>query len=172
MASFSAQHLRRDSLQFDLRAMASEVEEWANNLKANMLDVGEQIGQAWQAGAVKRVPRDEGTTAAQISHRVGMNSAGTTVVIEVGVPAENHYAPHIEFGTIHIAGGAVKALGLSDEITDAEAITDWPAKRAEATDETSFEAGAEQEQMPWLRPAFSAIADQAVDLIWRAAGVE
>lgn len=191
----------RDSLIFDLRAMATECEEWADNLRENMRVTLGQIGQAWAAGAKKRAPVDEGTLRNAISYSV--KDTATSVVLYVGVPAELDYAAHVEFGTKYIAGGRVKALGLSDEITDADAIKLWPAKnegerkrkggvgidtgflssktgqfqnaKAKAAHDAAVAqvlAGGVAEQMPWLRPAFSAIVDQAVELIWYAAGVE
>ena len=188
----------RDSLIFDLRAMASECEEWADNLRENMRVTLGQIGQAWAAGAKKRAPVDEGTLRNAISYNV--KNTATSVVLYVGVPAELDYAAHVEFGTKYIAGGRVKALGLGDDITDADAIKLWPAKNEEtryskgpdkgflsmktgqfnnakakaAHDEAVAQvlSGGVAEQMPWLRPAFSAIVDQAVELIWYAAGVE
>lgn len=59
----------------------------------------------------------------------------------------------IEFGTEHIAGGRVKALGTGPVIMDSEAITTWPALQAR---------GGSGQQMPWLRPAWQEIKPQAL----------
>lgn len=65
------------------------------------------------------------------------------------VGSNESYAAFIEFGTRWIAGGEVKALGLNPNITDASAVTSWPAKEA---------GGAKSgEQTPFLRPAFMAL---------------
>lgn len=63
----------------------------------------------------------------------------------------------IEFGSDLIAGGAVKALGDATDITDVQAITDWPTKRKRG--------GSANQQMPWLRPAWSAVEPEAIALI-------
>ncbi len=63
---------------------------------------------------------------------------------------------HLEYGTEDIAGGKVKALGDSPEITDDQAVKNWPAVDGR---------GGTGQQMPWLRPAVNAIEDWIEDQI-------
>lgn len=116
------------------------------------------IGQLVKGQAQRRVPVDsnrlkQGILA--VTYQVGNNiitDVGTNVKSDSGFP----YPVVIEFGSKHIAGGAVQALGEGLDITDAEAITDWPAKTAR---------GASKQQMPFLRPAWNAVKPTAIKLI-------
>jgi hypothetical protein len=70
-----------------------------------------------------------GTTSTTLEARIGTNEA---------------YGPFLEYGTDRIAGGAVKALGMGENIQDSQAVHSWPAL---------LERRAKNQQMPWLRPA-------------------
>lgn len=191
----SHQHGTALNLEFQLDALADDIEQYADNLRANVTDALEQIGFAWEAGAKQRAPVDNGTLRNRITHEV--DSGADTLTLYVGVPAGLDYAAFVEFGTKWIAGGRVKALGTGPDVTDAQAIKLWPAKNegsgkkkdgflssktgqfhsagAKRAHDMAVQivlGGGASEQMPWLRPAYNAIADQAVDLIAYAAGYD
>lgn len=184
-------------LDVELEALADDIDEWEQNLTDNVRDALERIAMAWEAGAKQRAPVENGTLRNKITHDVEVLSG--IVVAYVGVPADLTYAAFVEFGTKWIAGGRVKALGLSKDITDQEAVKLWPAKNEGDTSKnrdagflststglfhspTAKQAhdiavatvlgGGVSEQMPWLRPSFTAIVDQAEELIAYAAGYD
>ena len=68
----------------------------------------------------------------------------TSTTMEARIGTNEEYGVFLEYGTSRIAGGAVKALGMGDDIQDSQAIHSWPALLTRR--------GKEQ-QMPWLRPA-------------------
>lgn len=122
-----------------------------------------------QRDAKRRVPVEFGTLRNNINIDVDTSLLGN-VTGEIGPPTGKglFYANYLEYGTRFIAGGRVKALGDGDDITDADAIKQWPAKNAgfinEKTGELiapaalraaekSAQSGSGAEQMPWLRPA-------------------
>lgn len=130
------------------------------------------VGTRWVYEAKLRVPVDNGLLRNTIIKDAGFDFQGP--YCQVG--SNQKYAKYTEFGTQHIAGGAVEALGTGDEITDLQAVHSWPAKDGDATRKTSamidtaggakgrrrnslgqFLRGRPQEQMPWLRPALAAI---------------
>ena len=143
---------------------------WSQETQRKLLKAHKWAGQYWVAEAKKRCPVDEGRLRSSIRTNTYTDGQGI-LITEVGSNVE--YAPHLEFGTKYIARGRVKAIGLRPDVTDTMAIHDWPAKSAEATEDTSamidtaggaygrrrnkegrFVAGGAQEQMPFLRPAW------------------
>lgn len=156
-----------NSLSVGLEKLGLSAEDWSSTLEDNLADAMEKIGQAWAAASKRRCPVDEGTLRNSISYDVVRLPTG--IRLDVGVPAKMFYAIFVEFGTRHIAGGRVLALGPDADITDAQAIKDWPAKSAEA-DGTTYGSG--EEQMPWLRTGFTSIQDVAENLIFHAVGYE
>lgn len=157
-----------------MQRFQNALEFWSKETQARLLKANRQAGQHWVAEAKKRVPVDEGRLRSSLRTNTYVGSDGL-VVTEVGSNLD--YAPHIEFGTENIAGGRVKALGLSPNITDAQAIFDWPAKTGEATPATALKmdssgrlrtatgqyASQPQEQMPFLRTAFMKIRLSIID---------
>jgi HK97 gp10 family phage protein len=156
-----------NTLSMGLEELGLMAEDWSRNMRKNLVQAMHQIGQAWAAEAKRRCPVENGTLRNSISYNVIDGTLG--VWLDVGVPNEMHYAIYVEFGTRFIAKGAVLALGPDPGITDAQAIKDWPAKAANANASTY---GSGEEQMPWLRTAYNAIADRAEDLIYHAVGYE
>lgn len=162
----------------DLRKLAKALKKWPEDAKKNLHQAHKRIGHRWRAEAVKRVPVDTGTLKQRIVENTYWEG-GNSIITECGsnVP----YAPFVEFGTRHIAGGRILALGDSPDITDAEAIKDWPAKAAggvvnnqsgnaavNAALQRRAARGSASEQMPWLRPAFNSIRDWAIDQLAKA----
>lgn len=153
---------------------------WTKEGRKRLIRAHKIIGQRWLAEMKKRVPRDDGTLAQRLLTNTYEENG--EIITENG--SNLAYAKYLEFGTQFIAGGAVKALGDSPDLTDADAIHDWPAKRAEAIKQTSasrdtsggatgrlrnaggqFVGGRPQEQMPWLRPSFTEIRKWAIKQI-------
>lgn len=160
-----------ESLLRDLREFERTLRQWDDDVRRDMRRAHGRIGQRWRTEAVKRVPVDEGRVKNAIVSNV--YEANGTFYTEVGTNVE--YALYLEFGTEHIAGGAVKALGDRVDISDAEAIKSWPAKDAELPDVEAdaqgryrdssgrFLAGVNsKEQMPWLRPSFTVMREWAI----------
>jgi hypothetical protein len=162
-----------------LQAFEDELHRWSQEGKAELKKAHRRIGQRWKSGAQRRIPVDEGRAKNAVLTNTYQQASGT-VVTETGgnVP----YMVFLEFGTQYIAGGRVKALGFSPDISDAQAIKIWPAKNKDRIDpETGKELpgarrgrearerrGAPDEQMPWLRPAFVAIRNWAIGEISNA----
>lgn len=170
------EHGTIDALNF-----AQICHQWSGEASKNLTKAYKWTGQAWVAEAKKRVPVDEGRLRSSIRSNTYRDAQGV-LITEVGTNVE--YGKHVEFGTDRIAGGRVKALGLAPEISDTQAIHDWPAKSGEATEHTSaqmdmsggakgrlrnaagqFLAVGPQEQMPWLRSAWVAIKQRAIGWI-------
>jgi hypothetical protein len=99
-----------------------------------------------QREAKRRVPVDTGFLRNSIN--INVTTRPSEAVGEIGTHVI--YGVYLEYGTKWIAGGAVKALGTSPEITDAEAIKSWPAL---------VERGGSGQQMPWLRTAVNSQED-------------
>lgn len=142
--SFDVKMQGLDTLAGLLRGMSEQSE---SKLRRNLV----RVGTKWQHEAKLRVPDETGTTRNSILYEVG-SQAGEQFV---ACGSNQKHAPHIEFGTKWIAGGAVKKLGLGP-VNDSQAIKSWPAKEAD---------GATREQMPWLRPAWESIREWATRLI-------
>lgn len=104
----------------------------------------------WQFEAKLRAPVEYGLLRNTIMKDEGVDNDG----IWGAVGSNQEYAKYTEFGTDHIAGGKVKALGTREDVTDAQAIKNWPALDA---------TGGTREQLPWLRPAFMAIREWAIE---------
>ena len=133
------------------------------------------IAAKWQREAKRRAPVAFGDLRNKILKHVHWEG----VVLFCDVGSNMPYSAYVEFGTKHIAGGKVKALGDDPLVTDAMAVHIWPAKAAQAIQRTSvtFDQGVNrrrgsdgkfrgpQEQMPWLRPAFNAIRPQVINRI-------
>jgi hypothetical protein len=134
-----------------LDVLIKDLKDFGKQAEKELESEMQLIAARWGSEAQRRVPVETGLLRNTIFHESGKE--GGEHYAAVG--SNQDYAPHIEFGTDWIAGGAVKALGLSPEITDAQAVTSWPAKDANAT-------GGSMEQMPFLRPAFMAIRDWAL----------
>lgn len=173
------------SLERELNQLASAFRAWGREAERDLTQAHRTIGNRWKGEAKKRVPVDEGTLKQRILANTYHDRTADEIVTEVGTNVP--YGKYLEFGTKHIAGGRVKALGEDEGLTDRQAIHDWPAKSGEAGDKTSasidakggasgrlrnaggqFLRGSPQEQMPWLRPAFNSIREWAVDLLTKA----
>ena len=120
----------------------------------------ESIGQKWEAGAKLRVPYDTGELQASIAHEVEDLDDGVHML---GVGSNVEYAVFMEFGTSNWARGAVLALGTGEVITDDQAIKTW-----KALEEDGRKPAPEQEQGPWLRPAFWAMGNEPQNTLDRA----
>lgn len=129
--------------------LAVRLKAWDAKLRRDMKGALLRIGTAWVKEAKRRVPVDTGLLRNSINKQVDVAADGFTLA----VGTNRAYGVFVEFGTDHIAGGRVKALGLSPEIDDSEAITRWPA--------LAKRKGRGQ-QMPWLRPAWHAIKEKAI----------
>jgi hypothetical protein len=162
-----------NGLDRDMKTFTEALQFWSAETQKRFLVANKQAGQYWVAEAKKRVPVDEGRLRSSLRTNTYIDGDGV-IVTEVGSNVE--YSKHLEFGTKWIAGGAVKELGLRPDITDTQAIHDWPAKDAEATDATSAmidsrgrrrtkggQFASVQEQMPYLRPAFMKIRQWVID---------
>lgn len=164
----------------DLDGLERRVQSWEQSVKNKAFKTFRRIEVVWRGQAVKRVPVDTSTLK---QHIIGNTfwSSTTQITVEVGTNIFG-YPDFLEFGTDRIAGGAVKALGLSPDITDSMAVHTWPAKEGEASELTSHSykridgggilrnslgarVGGPQEQMPWLRPAFNSISIWAQEQI-------
>jgi len=125
--------------------LAKHLEDLTEEAERELEQAMAEIAAAWAAEAEDRAPVETGNLEGTILHDSGKTAEGYFAA----VGSNESYAAFIEFGTRWIAGGAVKALGLNPNITDASAVTSWPAKEA---------GGAKSgEQMPFLRPAFMAL---------------
>lgn len=161
----------------DLNELAKLIENWGKGAEKKFKKAHQTIGQRWKAEAVKRAPVAKGT----LVERIVTNSYSVPGGFETECGSNVPHAVFTEFGTRHIAGGRVLALGQGAVITDAQAIKNWPAKDAGRRDPdgsvNSIVAAAEaaraargsaNEQMPWLRPAFHSIRDWAINLLSEA----
>lgn len=163
------------------------VKNWQSASRNELFKTFRRIGVAWKAEAMKRIPVKTGMARQHVvtntywENEELYTETGTNLVNDEG----ESYPSFLEFGTDHIAGGKVKALGNSPLINDLQAIHTWPAKEADETDQTSASirkidggsvlrnkqgsvVGGPQEQMPWLRPSFNRIRDWSMDQIINA----
>lgn len=156
------------SFERQLNQLATAFRTWGKEAERDLKKAHRTIGYRWKSGAVKRVPVDEGTLKQRILSNTYHDRTADEIVTEVGTNVP--YGKWLEFGTRRIAGGRVLALGDSEDITDAQAIRDWPAKSEESIEgeEIRGQTHSSDEQMPWLRPAFNAIREWAVDLLTNA----
>lgn len=129
--------------------LVSTLRRWDRDTSARLKSELDLIGEAWKTEAKKRVPVEHGVLRNSINKEVTVSRDD----FELAVGTHVKYGVYLEFGTEHIAGGRVKALGDSPDVTDQQAITDWPAKA---------ETNARREQMPWLRTAWHAIKERAI----------
>lgn len=131
------------------------LERYRDGLEGELVKAFSESCEIWAGEAKRRVPVDTGRLRNGILKEVRRVRGG----VEGRVGTNVKYGKYIEFGTPDIAGGRVKALGPRPDVTDTEAIKTWPALE---------ERGGSGQQMPWLRPAFMAIADQIVARIKKA----
>lgn len=155
----------------DLNRLVDVLRRWPKETTRKLELAHRRIGLRWQAEAVKRVPVDKNRLKPSIVTNTYREPG--QFITECGSNVK--YAPYTEFGTRHIAGGRVLALGTDPHVTDSQAIKDWPAKEAggvsggrsgnsavDAALSRRAARGAASEQMPWLRPAFHSIRDWAI----------
>lgn len=141
-----------------LSALSRAIEIWRRGGVAQLERSFKIIGQRVKGEAQKRVPVETNRlkqgllTSTFISGDEITTEVGTNVKSETGFP----YAVVLEFGSRHIAEGRVQALGEDPDITDDQAITEWPAKTKRR---------AAKQQMPWLRPAWKKVEPEAIKLI-------
>jgi hypothetical protein len=109
------------------------------------------VGQAVSTHAKLRVPVSKGGGVLRKSIRYEVVGAGA-LSMQARIGTNEDYGVFVEYGTDRIAGGKVKALGLTDEVGDFDAIHTWPALEAR---------GGSEQQMPWLRPAARFVEPQA-----------
>lgn len=133
--------------------LMAELQDKPTSTNRKMLDAMKRTSILWKAGAVKRAPVDDGLLRASVLREHGKDAKGEYYA---AVGSNQDYAKFVEFGTSRIAGGAVKALGESPNITDAQAIKTWPALEKD---------GGSREQMPWLRPSYMAIQGRVLAMI-------
>ena len=142
----------------DLNKFSAALGFWAKDGVRKLLQAHETVGVLVKGQAKKRVPvatnrLKQGILTVTYSEGVDIvTEVGTNVKSKTGFP----YPIVIEFGSKHIAAGRVKALGEDPNITDAQAITDWPAK---------LKRSAARQQMPFLRPAWAEVMPEALALI-------
>ncbi len=150
-----------ESFARELRSLANVFRAWDRESSVNLRKTMRVICQRFRAEAIKRVPvghmktkQGNIVTTGQLKKLI-LDEVEELVSGVIGRVGTNiPYGVYTEFGTEYIAGGRVKALGDGVDITDAQAIKDWPAKRVQPV---------QGEQMPWLRPAFNAIKPWAIE---------
>jgi hypothetical protein len=108
-----------------------------------------KIAVAVQQRAQRRVPvgtKGQGSIRpGTLKQSIRWEIVGTSAtMMEARIGTNEDYGIFVEYGTARIAGGDVKALGMGDNISDADAVHSWPALLARS---------GSQQQMPWLRPA-------------------
>jgi len=179
-----------EQLTHDLADLELKLRQWNRESRDRAFRAFRRIGVAWKAEAIKRIPVDTGMARQHVAtetlwdgpHEIVTNTGTNLVDPDTGIP----YPVYLEFGTKWIAGGRVKRLGFDPFVTDSQAVHTWPAKEAEAIEQTSasykkidggsarfnkkgkFVGSGAQEQMPWLRPAFNVIRDWAMREIEQA----
>lgn len=185
-------------VQFNFQGLDSFQEilnRWRPSVRKKTGEAMRDISAAWQSEAQKRIPVDTGLTRNTVLRDYGQHKNGE---FYAACGSNQEHAKFLEYGTKHIAGGKVKALGQNPEITDQQAVHTWPAKERDADKTTrrdgkgrfhkikggstsaSFKGGAlrnakgrfvrggAQEQMPWLRPAWMAIKEKAIGRLAKA----
>lgn len=163
-------------MKLDTSRFEALLREWGTLAKANLERAYSRIVFRWHAEAAKRIPVRTGRARNAIFQNVYWD--GPTLIAEVG--GNLRYMDFLEFGTRFIAGGRVQEIGRRPDVTDMDAIHNWPAKAGEATDLTAVAmelhtgrrvnnklqyVTGPQEQMPWLRPAWMAIRDWSIKQI-------
>lgn len=156
-----------EGLGIDVHNFAQAIAFWGTETQARLKRAHKWAGQLWVAEAKKRCPVDEGRLRSSIRTNTYSDSYGI-LITEVGTNVE--YGVYVEFGTKWIANGAVLRIGLRPDVNDAQSIHWWRAKAGDAfdVDDVSIahrggklvtlgggEAAGPQEQMPWLRSAWS-----------------
>lgn len=150
----------------ELNKLAAYLRAWGKACESNLIKALKAIAYRFKSEAVKRVPVDMGNLKNRILSDVYKVGRDWIAAVGTNVP----YGKFLEFGTKYIAGGRVQSLGEGIEITDAQAITDWPAKDGGiGAAKNHPKGGSSAEQMPWLRPAFNAIKSWAVAMLIEAA---
>jgi hypothetical protein len=189
--------LAMPDVQFNFRGITeytSIVQRFSAQLNKELGLAFRDIATEWQRQAKLRIPVETGVTRNTVLSEHGRQPNGEWFC---AVGSNQKHAKFIEFGTKHIADGAVKALGTGADVTDAQAIHSWPAKDATADQgrrdmggrwvaakggSTSamhkggalrnklgrFVKASPQEQMPWLRPSFMAIQEKVMGRLAKA----
>ncbi len=162
-----------------LNSLMAAFQFWKRDGIAKLEKAHRIIGQRVKGEATRRVPVESGRlkqgiiTVTSRDAQGFVTEVGTNVKSDRGFP----YPVVLEFGSRFIASGRVQALGDSANITDANAIKDWPAKAAGVRKKNSrgkFIKGgtggnrSSAEQMPWLRPAWWFVMPEAITLINKA----
>lgn len=153
--------------------------DMAREAELKTLGAMQDIATKWEYEAKLRIPVETGNARNQTFGHSGVDGEGVYAKVE----NNTEYASFLEFGTKHIAGGAVLALGDREDVTDAEAVHSWAAKDGNANDRTSHShrggklnngkgdvlaSQRPQEEMPWLRTSFMAIREWAIRRIAKA----
>lgn len=163
-----------------LDQLQREAALWSKETRRNLTSTIRDICTRWVREAKLRVPVETGLLRNTILKDQGWE--GDEIWGAVG--SNQNYAANLEFGTKYIARGRVKAIGPSPDVADAQAVVNWPAKNRDLVDEKTGKAntralkaiekrhaaGGRTEQMPWLRPAFNAIRDWAINRLAEALG--
>lgn len=126
-----------------LRQLEKDARAWGEMSFQKALALFKLLGEKVATDARKRVPVETGNLRNAILSNTFI--VANNIVTEVGTNVRE-YPIYLEFGTELIAGGAVKAIGDDAHITDAQAVTSWAALA---------ERGGSNQQMPWLRPAWT-----------------
>lgn len=159
-----------------LTELERRIASWSVQVSREMTKLFRELGFKWRAEAVRRVPVETGWLKSKILQSTYLDTDNVWVT-DVGTNVRDQetgfiYPMAVEFGTRYIAGGAVKALGDSPLITDAQAIHTWPAKSRNGIAGTSVGVDTDgatrgrrrdalgrftgiQEQMPWLRTSWT-----------------
>jgi len=152
-AEFGKQLLR------DTEQLALRLNRWNEFTQKNAKKVFRIIGVDWRDRAKERVPVSATENSGRLERSIFSNvykDGFHGLVLEVGTNME--YGVYVEFGTRYIAGGQVLALGFGPEVTDAQAVDEWQAK----SERTEGGGLSNDQQMPWLRPAWFAIEKRAI----------
>ncbi len=163
-----------------LNSLAAAFRFWKRDGIKKLEKAHRVIGQRVKGEAQRRVPvatsrLKQGILTVTSRDAQGfVTEVGTNVKSEKGFP----YPVVLEFGSKFIASGRVVALGEGTDISDADAIKDWPAKAASALKRDAqgrflTGSGAKMKssagsQMPWLRPAWNFVMPEAIQLINKA----
>jgi len=146
----------------DTEQLALRLGTWGKHTAMNAQKILRIIGVDWRDRAKERVPVSNTENTGRLERSIFSNvykSGVHALTLEVGSNME--YAVFVEFGTRYIAGGDVMALGFGPEVTDAEAVEEWQAK----SERTQGGSMSNDQQMPWLRPAWFAIEKRALGML-------
>lgn len=150
-----------------LNSLAAAFQFWKRDGIRKLEKAHRVIGQRVKGEAQRRVPVEtnrlkQGILTVTSRDAQGfVTEVGTNVKSEKGFP----YPVVLEFGSKFIASGRVVALGEGTDISDADAIKDWPAKASGGPQQGGKSS---REQMPWLRPSWQFILPEAIQLINKA----